>query len=159
MSLYIGFTHYLKHKHCVLPHLRHLLDAAVQGIFLINAIGRPVRERNAVSPFTAEAAMLKLNEPKPGVVTSEELTGSGIWSSASGPNCSQHRDGEDGGCGRFINLAGNRTQRGCFPEAFPLLQAEPAEYGGPRSGHRLLRGSRGSEPEARRAQGTKGGVV
>ncbi|NP_001013390.1 neural regeneration protein [Mus musculus] len=95
----------------------------------------------------------------PGVVTPEEPARAGISSSASGPNCWQPRDGEDGGCCGFISHAGCRAQRGCFPEAFPLLPAEPAGDSGPGSRHRLLRGALGSEPEARRAPGRKGGVV
>uniref|UniRef100_A0A8C6MUW5 Nucleic acid dioxygenase ALKBH1 n=1 Tax=Mus spicilegus TaxID=10103 RepID=A0A8C6MUW5_MUSSI len=89
----------------------------------------------------------------PGVVTPEEPARAGISSSASGPNCWQPRDGEDGGCGGFVSHAGCRAQRGCFPEAFPLLPAEPAGDSGPGSRHRLLRGALGSEPEARRAPG------
>lgn len=45
-----------------LLRLCHSLEAAVQGIFLTKAIGRPVLVRRAIAPLTAEAAIFKLRD-------------------------------------------------------------------------------------------------
>lgn len=93
----------------------------------------------------------KLNDASPGVMTPEGPTGSRAWSSASGSDGSQPRDEEDGGGSGFVCHGGDGAWRGCLPETFPLLPAEPAGDGGPGGGHRLLDGTHGPRPEPRRA--------
>lgn len=86
-------------------------------------------------------------------MTPEGPPGSRAVSSASGPDRWQRRHGEDGGGGGLVGHAGGGAAGGRLPEALPLLPAEPARDGGPGSGHRLLDGTRGPRPAARRAQG------
>lgn len=154
MSLSKGTMHFRTWPNCAKCSLSSL-EAAVQGIFLTKATGRPTLVRRATAPLTAEAAIFRLRDVRdlfrdPG--RTYRIRSTGI--------CFQVRGGRAARWGRcrrpWVQWRRWRRSRGRMPFGSFSASTDRAAPG-PQTWERLSTSRRPTQPAARAPRPTRYG--